>query len=138
MDNNSLSDGRNIGESAVVCQGENLAQDVEEWSIAVGESVRDGMMCSERKVEHTRGLLRGGVLNENGATITLHATYRLASQTERCAAYAESTYGNYQKPELQLPRSERCRLRLQFQWRCQLWELPIQVFPKESTGRHAL
>jgi hypothetical protein len=34
MDKKSLSDGRIMGESAVVCQGENLAQDVDDWRIA--------------------------------------------------------------------------------------------------------
>jgi hypothetical protein len=49
MDNNSLSDGRNIGESAVVCQGENLAQDVEYWKIAVDEGFPSTMVLRKCK-----------------------------------------------------------------------------------------
>jgi hypothetical protein len=91
MDKKSLSDGRNIGESAVACQGKTLAQDVEDWRIAVAEGVRTGMVCCERKGEPARDLLRGGVLRRKGANITLHAAYRFLSQTERSAGYSEST-----------------------------------------------
>jgi hypothetical protein len=45
-DNKSLSDGRNMGESADVCQGENVAQDVEDWGIALDESDLAGMWCA--------------------------------------------------------------------------------------------
>jgi hypothetical protein len=43
-----------------------LAHHVEDWKIAVDESVRAGMVCRERKEEQARDLLRHGVLSEKG------------------------------------------------------------------------
>jgi hypothetical protein len=68
----------------------NLAQDVEDWWIAVDEGVRAGMVCRERKGEPARDLLKGGVLRGKGANITLPAAYRFRFQTEKSAAYSES------------------------------------------------
>jgi len=44
-----------------------LAQNVEEWRIAVDEDLGVGMVRSERKGEQARDLLTGGVLRRKGA-----------------------------------------------------------------------
>jgi hypothetical protein len=49
MDKKSLSDGRIMGESTVVCQGENLAQDVDDWKITVDEGFASAMVLCECK-----------------------------------------------------------------------------------------
>jgi hypothetical protein len=53
-----------------------LAQDVEDWRIAVDEGFPACIVRCERKGEQARDLLRGGVLRRKGASITLHAAYR--------------------------------------------------------------
>ena len=55
---------------------ENVAQDVEDWRIAVDEGVRAGMMCRERKGEQARDLLRGVVSSEKKAEVTIQAASR--------------------------------------------------------------
>lgn len=66
---------------------ENLAQHVEDGRIAVDEVFSCGMVRCEGKGEQARDLLKGGVLSEKGASITLHAAYRFRTQTERSAGY---------------------------------------------------
>jgi hypothetical protein len=72
----------------------NLAQHVEDWRIGVDKGFSAGMVRCEGKGEQARDLLRGGILRGKRANITLHATYRFRSQTERSAGYS----GSAQKP----------------------------------------
>jgi len=65
-DKNSVSLGRNIGDSGLVCQGQT-------WHIMLGTRVfrwtgvfRAGIVRQERKGEQARDLLRDGVLSEKG------------------------------------------------------------------------
>jgi hypothetical protein len=87
---------RSTGESAIVCQGET-------WHIMLGTRVfrwtglfRAGIVGCERKGEQARDLQIADVLRGKGANITLYATYRFRSPTERSAGYS----GSAQKPLL--------------------------------------
>ena len=75
-DKNSVSLGRNIGDSGLVCQGQT-------WHIMLGTRVfrwtgvfRAGKVRCECKGDQPRDLLRDGVLSEKRAEISLQAASR--------------------------------------------------------------